>query len=400
MAGHAGCGHCHSHNGQVQDDSAGLATVLSIFQEAAGIPLTVKDIRVRTGMGGYIEVETEGGGTGNAFARRGFTPQEARLAEAVIGKEAICTQSLVLDVFGRIYGQGVHEAPVALQTAIANAALDTFVINYPSQFRSGYEGQQDSCGLIAGAVVDFDGIAVSVLGTVNASLGGVGPNEDLEGNVAIGSKKEIMAALGMTGLPTIVIEAMIYSAAYSKDLDQGSFLVKSDSEADNEFVAASIVYAANILGFPVLRDSQSMARIAGALEQKTQQLGGKISALGKSLGQAQYSREKVGILAELAELVSQDGGGISFMSNSLHNIVGGAGVMQGAGAVINYVVPQAYYDNNIIPSLTVNELCKYAALTKQAFKELYKVLPEAAARARKGQCQNLPDLFISPGHEV
>lgn len=204
----------------------------------------------------------------------------------------------------------------------------------------------------------------------------------------------------MTGLPTIVIEAMIYSAAYSKDLDQGSFLVKSDSEADNEFVAASIVYAANILGFPVLRDSQSMARIAGALEQKTQQLGGKISALGKSLGQAQYSREKVGILAELAELVSQDGGGISFMSNSLHNIVGGAGVMQGAGAVINYVVPQAYYDNNIIPSLTVNELCKYAALTKQAFKELYKVLPEAAARARKGQCQNLPDLFISPGHEV
>lgn len=189
MAGHAGCGHCHSHNGQVQDDSAGLATVLSIFQEAAGIPLTVKDIRVRTGMGGYIEVETEGGGTGKAFARRGFTPQEARLAEAVIGKEAICTQSLVLDVFGRIYGQGVHEAPVALQTAIANAALDTFVINYPSQFRSGYEGQQDSCGLIAGAVVDFDGIAVSVLGTVNASLGGVGPNEDLEGNVAIGSKR-------------------------------------------------------------------------------------------------------------------------------------------------------------------------------------------------------------------
>ena len=30
IAGHVGCGHCHSLNNQVQDDSSGLSTVLEI----------------------------------------------------------------------------------------------------------------------------------------------------------------------------------------------------------------------------------------------------------------------------------------------------------------------------------------------------------------------------------
>ncbi|NLZ54854.1 MAG: hypothetical protein GX892_17260 [Thermoanaerobacteraceae bacterium] len=33
IAGHVGCGHRHSHNQYVQDDSGGLATVLALFQE-------------------------------------------------------------------------------------------------------------------------------------------------------------------------------------------------------------------------------------------------------------------------------------------------------------------------------------------------------------------------------
>ncbi|SMB89075.1 conserved hypothetical protein [Desulfonispora thiosulfatigenes DSM 11270] len=39
----------------------------------------------------------------------------------------------------------------------------------------------------------------------------------------------------------------------------------------------------------------------------------------------EYSQEKVNILAELAELVSQDDAGISFMTNKLHDIIVGTG---------------------------------------------------------------------------
>jgi len=44
VAGHAGCGHCHSHNQYIQDDSGGLAVVLALFHEAAGLSLTIKDV--------------------------------------------------------------------------------------------------------------------------------------------------------------------------------------------------------------------------------------------------------------------------------------------------------------------------------------------------------------------
>lgn len=33
VVGHVGCGHCHSVNGQVQDDSVGLAVILYFFRK-------------------------------------------------------------------------------------------------------------------------------------------------------------------------------------------------------------------------------------------------------------------------------------------------------------------------------------------------------------------------------
>ena len=204
-----------------------MATVLSLFQEATGLSLIIKDVRVKTGVDGVIEVETEGGGIGRATSRRGITLHEAKLASLVIGKEAIRTQTLVLEAFGRYYGQGIHETPVALQTAIANAALDTFINNYPEQFKWSYEDLQGSCGLIGGTVLNFEDIPVSVLATVNASIGGVGPNEDLEGNSAVGKKKGIMEELGMLDLPTIIVEGKVYSPFIFSRLRETQFSYSS-----------------------------------------------------------------------------------------------------------------------------------------------------------------------------
>jgi len=378
IAGHAGCGHCHSHNQYVQDDSGGLATVLALFQEATGLSLAIKEIRAEIGTEGYFEVVTESGGRGRAYARRGITLQEANLAKALIGREAIRTHALAMEAFGRIYGQGIHEAPVALQTAIANAALDSFVGNFPEQFQWTYEDLPGNCGLIAGAVLDFDGIPVSVLGTVNATVGGVGPNEDLEGNSwAAKSKRQVMEKLGMIDMPTIVVEGKVYSPIFSDNLSQGCFLVRFDSQWDNPFVGRSILAAGEKLGYPMVLREDVMARVPGALAKATAELGEKIIKLGQELKEAEFAQEKIDILARLALLVSQDGGGISFMTNRLHEIVGGVGIVPRTGAVVSYIVPLSEHKKFVVPFLTEGDVEKFVNLTKEAVAELKGCLAQA-----------------------
>ena len=211
LVGHVGCGHAHSTNGFIQDDSAGLAALLALFQEATDLPLTIAEVKAQTGRNGSFEVVTVSGGVGRATARRGITPQEARLARAVEGQEALRTQSLAINAFGRIYGQGAHEAPVALQTAIANAALDSFVKAFPERFHHADEELPGNCGRIIGTVLDFGGIPVSAMALSNASIGGIGPNEDLEGNVYLHGKKAVMTPLDLQKIPSLVIESKVFT---------------------------------------------------------------------------------------------------------------------------------------------------------------------------------------------
>ena len=398
VAGHAGCGHCHSHNQYIQDDSGGLAVVLTLFQEATGLSLNIKDIRVKTGAAGSLEVETEGGGLGWAAPRRGITLHEGRLARTLIGRDARRTQALVLEAFGRFYGQGAHETPVALQAALANAALDTFVKNYPQDFRAEYEDQEGSCGLMAGTVLDIGGIPVSVLGTVNASEGGLGPNEDQEGNSPLGRKGKLMAQLGMLSLPTIVVEGKVYTPKFCNQLTSGTFLVRADDRADNPHVAQAIAKAADQLGYPVQVLRDVMARVPGAMKSQTMQLADRIMELGARLKEASYAREKVEILGELALLVSQDGGGISFMSNSLNDILGGVGMYPGTSAVFSYLVPPSFYREYVFPYLTEKDVEDFTALTKGSVLQLNNVLPQALAHLEENRYTgDLDELLIEKG---
>lgn len=239
IAGHAGVGHSHSLNNQVQDDSCGLSVVLSLFKMATGLSLKIEKLEYD---GKKVIATLDSGGVGEGEARRGITPQEKRLAEYLIGKEVINTHTLVLEAFGRVYGQGVLETPVAFQTAIANAALNSFVLNYPDNFHKIIEGGKTNCGVIAGTVLDMGGYPISVLGTVNATRGGLGPMEDMEGNSMQFNKGEIIKALGMDKLPTIIVEAMIYSS-FSEGLTENTYFVRADEVDDNIVVANSLVAA-------------------------------------------------------------------------------------------------------------------------------------------------------------
>ena len=383
IAGHVGSGHCHSHNQFLQDDSAGLATVLALLQEATGLPLIIREVRTETGIRGSIIVETTAGGMGCCYPRRGLTIHEARLAKNLEGREAVRTQTLVLETFGRFYGQGVHETPVALQTAVANAALDSFVKNFPSHFKDTTENLENCCGRISGAVLDFDGVPVSVLGTVNASPDGTGPVEDLEGNVFAGSKKTVMSALGMESLPTIIVEGKVYSPAYSADAAAPYFLVRADPIDDNPVVGEAITRAAENLGYAVRYRTDVMKRTPNALENTTRGLGEAVITAGEDLKNARHAQDKVAALAKLARLISEDGAGVSFMSDRLHEVVSGTGIMPGTGAVLSYIVPQSYRDQYVFPFLTEEDLTRYVAVVKSTVAFLHRELPAAGSHLER-----------------
>lgn len=375
IAGHVGCGHSHSLNNQVQDDSCGLSIVLSLFKKATNLSLKIKDVEFE---GNKVKVTLENGGVGEGESRRGITPQEKKLAMTLVGKEVINTHTLILEAFGRVYGQGILETPVAVQTAIANAALNGFYVNYPEKFVRTRESINGNCGEIVGTVLDIDGRAVSVLGTVNATIGGLGPNEDQEGNSVVGTKGEVIRALGMDKLPTLIIEAMIYSG-FSKGLTENTYFVRGDKEDDNIVVVEAVVKAAEKCGIPMRYHETGMKRTKEALRNNTRLVADKIIALGERLKVAETSEEKVNVIAELAVAVSQDCGGISFMTNELHEEIGGAGMIKKVAAVINLVTTDEYFKENPIPYLTDEELERYLNLVLESVNQVFERLDEANA---------------------
>src|SRR5699024_3578623 len=142
-------------------------------------------------------IETVDGGIGHTSVRRGITPHEAEMIENILNKDAIYSQRIVLNTLGRIYGQGVMEVPVALQGAISLALIDTFQQKWTQEVFVVGEDISSNYGKILGSVIDIKGIPVSVLLTMNASLGGIGPIEDLEGNVMLGKKGQLIKKLGL-----------------------------------------------------------------------------------------------------------------------------------------------------------------------------------------------------------
>lgn len=269
------------------------------------------------------------------------------------------THTIVLKEFGRIYGQGVLEVPVALQSAIANALLDGFYKNFPDNFKITKENIGDNYGYILGSVLDIGNISVSFLATVNATLGGIGPNEDLEGNSNYFSKKLIVEYFKLDKIPTVVLESKFFNNAL-QDLKTDTFIIRGDKEDDNIDVVNALIQACSTLNYPYwYYDLGSMKRKIDSLKLKTIDIGQKIERLGNQLALANLSEEKVRIVSELATIISQDCGGVTFMSNHIHNEIGGVGLIKQTGAVLSLGVSKKYINENIIPYLTKEDLEKY-----------------------------------------
>lgn len=387
IVGHAGCGHANSHLGFIQDDSGGLSTVMRMLEKATGTDLTIVSVSARTGLNGaFFEVRTASGGVSRAYARRGITKQELRLAQHCVGLKAICSQALAVDCFGRIVGQGAMEVPVALQTAIANASMDSVKKAMPEAFELVDEGLEGNCGKVLAGVIDIDGIPVSVMALSNATLGGIGPNEDIEGNVNLYGKKNLMSRFQLDSVPSFVIEGKVCASPFSETIAEPTFLIRAYPGEDNREVAKALVRAAAELGYPARYLPNLLQRSKTAMKDLARLQGENIVEIGHAIAKAKTAREKVLLAAQLNEFASQELGGITFMSNDVHEVMGGVGCIPGTSAVISLFISKAQLQEDVLPTLTVEETDKYCNMICMGTKYLSQNLEAACdelAQAKK-----------------
>jgi len=382
ISGHAGAGHVHSHAGFVQDDSGGFAVAAYLLQQA--YPVNSKIAAVKADIDkGIITISTEDGGTGSAWARRGLTPFEVEIMQRAVGKDAILTQSTAFQALGRIYGQGILETPVALQSAVALALIDTFKKKWPEVIHVAEEDMEDKVGKIMGTVIEIEGTPVSLLAVVNASSGGIGPEEDLEGNVLLGAKGKLMKELALDRIPTIIVESKAFVPGLCDSLSEDTIWIRENKNADNTIVAGCLAEAAKNNHIAYIHNDEAYPRGTGEMKTATQKLAKRIVEIGNQLYIAETSHEKVKIIGDLALLTSQDAGGVTYMTNSLHDVVGGGGILPGTSAVISQLVTSDYIKYWKIPAVTMKDVEKYSTVITGAVIALSHKIEKAEQELRE-----------------
>lgn len=376
LAGHIGVSHVHSHSGFVQEDGAGFAVVTTILNEAAAVDLRIAEIEV-VPEEGKITVTLNGGGSGTAFARGGVTPAEAGLLKNSIGQDGSWPQTLANNVLGRVNGQGILEVPSAFITAVSLAVVNSFLKNHPDRFSFFPEETPLSAGCTLGTVLQVGGIAVSTMLTVNAGQEGIGPNEDTEGNVPIGNKGRLMRHLGMNFLPTIIVEAKSYVPFWKESINETTLIARANETYDNTVVRECLVEAAKTLGYPVFQPKEPYPRKTGSLAKATKKIAGQIVALGTDLSNAKTAGDKNRIAAQLAKIIKQDLGGVTFMSDDVNDIVGDGGLLPGTAAVLSSAVTTSYAAHFQIPVLCDKDIEMYKNTIVKAFEILKFRLEEA-----------------------
>lgn len=397
IVGHAGCGHSNSHCGFIQDDSGGLCAALRILQLATGLDLTIQKVEAIPGRRGEFRVRTASGGIGTASPRRGITPFEAELAQRCVGEQAVCTQALAMKCFGRTLGQGAMEVPVALQAAIANAAMNSFANALPKFFLTGSEDIDDNFGKLLGCVIEVDGVPVSLLALANATKGGIGPNEDIEGNVNLAGKRAMMQSLRLDVLPTILVEGKVCAEPVSSKIHEPTFVTRAYPGDDNFVVSECLEAAAHDLGLPIVYPRELLARSQTGMRDLTHEMGMHIARLGERLAKAVTSKEKVEIAAEINRYASEELGGVTFMSDDIHTLMGGVGAIPGTTGCLSLFISREELEQVVYPALTLEDADHFAHIILAGVGKVMQRLAEAQAEVAKAteRYKNLHDQIFS-----
>jgi len=296
---------------------------------------------------------------------------EVELLRNLEGLDSSLPHLAALKVFGRVRGGGCAEVPTAVEYALSTAALDTVAKSVPgfALARSGTEGDA-----VGGLNLDLPDGVLSVLVTVNGSGKGIGPAEDLEGNVPLGPKRQVMELLGCRVVPTIVLE----SKAFIPALVRGTaVLLRYNRDYDNTTVAKAVAKALSKLGVSYVELDNAFPRYSRSLEKIRIEVYTRLNDLASALGRSTKSSDKVLVSAELARVVCEDLGGVFFMSEDLAEVVGPAGLVPGTGAVVSVAVGGDYLAEAGIPYATREDAHTLARVALVSVEEVLAVYEEA-----------------------
>lgn len=375
ISGHAGVGHVHSHSGFVQDDSAGLAAAALILKRALPADTEISDVQVSMEKG-RITVHTNGGGEASASPRRGIAPFEKELMETRgLHLDAAFSQNAAVRVFGRMYGQGVSETASCFQGACALAVLDTFVKAAPERFHvSAPASKKGYLDKAITTVLDVDGIPMALMLLVNFTEGGIGPAEDYEGNVPWDFKEPVMRAVGLDAVPTILLESKAYIPAFASELTENMLMLRAEEGTDNLPLAEALLQTAKEQEIPCCLKTNAMPLSPGSLMKATAAYADRLIALAEQLKTADDCLEKVRLTADLAALVSQDAGGVTFMGNTVNDQMRGAGIIPGNHAILSMIVTTEYKEYVKIPMLTEEDAAHYITVILNGMKRYHSTL--------------------------
>lgn len=237
-----------------------------------------------------------------------------------------------------------------------------------------------------GAVGSFriHGLDVSVMALVNATAGGIGPNEDVEGNVDLYGKTAVMERFGLRRAPTLLVEGKVCAKPLSPVISEPTFLIRAYPSDDNPAAARAYIRAAERLGFPAVYREELLARDPKAMRSLTEQMGRRLEALGIALQRAASSAEKVAIAAEVNRFASEELGGITFMSEDIHAVMGGVGQIPGTTACMSLFIPDEELKAAVIPVLSMADANRFADMLYEGLRELAGgLLPEAEQFAQQ-----------------
>lgn len=394
FAGHIGVGHVNSHQGFVQDDAAGFATLLALLLRACPLDPTVTDIRTDQDR---LTVSLACGGQGQASLSGGFSPFEADLLQRGRGLCELSSQTLATKVLGRIRGQGMDKMGAVLILAHARALLDAVRRYWPAGVLHATDDIPGSCGEFLGGMLSLEGTACAWMLTINASPDGSGPVEDSEGIMPVGGKGRLMRELGMCRIPCIVLESKAYSPGDSDSLATSHPWIRWNQDSDNPVVGQCLTEAARQCHAQAVVNDRAYPRRPGDLDCASQVLGEKISKLGQEYARARTSAQKVALAAALADILEQEIGGTSFMSQAVHSVAAGGGLWPGQAAMLSLLASRHEYESLKVLITSRQELELLADIALAAAILLRDRLPEASSFIQARSPQPEPERLL---HEL
>ena len=220
---------------------------------------------------------------------------------------------------------------------------------------------------------------------------------ETEGILPVGNKGRLMQELGMCRIPCIVLESKAYSPGDSDALAASMPWIRWNQDSDNPAVGQCLVQAAQQCHAQAVVNDRAYPRRPGDLDRASRALGEKIARLGQEYANARTSAQKVALAAVLADILEQEIGGTSFMSQAVHTVAAGGGLWPGQAAMLSLLASREEYRSLKVMITTRKELELLADIALAAAVLLRDRLPEASSFIQARSPQPEPERLL---HEL